>query len=94
MRRLCTESSRSYAGRSAALGGVVLMAMRPGWGRTRNHLARDRVARSQGERSDSNPSGHVARPAVMQRVRSQKSAAAILVVRRFTRVADHEGPNM
>ena len=57
--------------------GVVLMAKRPGWGRTRNHLARDRAARSQGERSGSNPSNHVARPAVMHRVKAQKSAAAI-----------------
>jgi hypothetical protein len=74
--------------------GVVLMAKRPGWGRTRNHLARDRAARSRGERSGSNPSGPVARPAVMHGVRAQKSAAAKLVFRPFTRVAEHEGPNM
>ena len=57
--------------------GVVLMVKRPWWCRTRNHLARDCAARSQGERTGSNPSGHVARPAVMHRVSAQKSAAAI-----------------
>ncbi len=39
-------------------------------------------------------SSHTARPAAIRAVTGQKSAQAIVVVRYFTRVADHEGPNM
>ena len=39
-------------------------------------------------------SDHTARPAVMHGVRPQKSAEAIVVFQCFTRVAEHEGPNM
>ena len=47
MRRLCTDSSRSYLGRSALLGGEELMGETAGLCRTRNNQARDRGARSQ-----------------------------------------------
>ena len=67
---------------------------RPWLCRTQNDLARDRAARSHSERIGRDPSGHAARPAVMHRVRPQKSAEAIVVVRCFTRAAGHEGPNL
>ena len=62
--------------------------------RTRNDQARDRAARSDRERTGSDPSARAARLAVMHRVRSQKSAEAIVVFRCFTRAACGEGPNM
>ena len=67
---------------------------RHGCCRTRNDLARDRAARSDRERTGSEPSVRAARAAVMHRVRLQKSAEAIVVSRCFTRVAWGEGPNM
>ena len=96
MRRLCTDSSRSYLGRSARHGGVVLMAdngfwvvpypKRPGAEIVLPDLIASELAAAH--------QSHAARRAEMHRVRPQKSAEAIVVVRRFTRVADHEGPNM
>ena len=58
MRRLCTDSSRSYLGRSALHGGVVMMArQRLPWScRTRNDLAPRSCCPIPSERSGRDPS--------------------------------------
>src|SRR5436305_1501924 len=95
MRRLCIDSSRSYLGRSALHGGVVLMDMNgPGCAGPKTTWREIVSARSHSERTGRDPSRHAARLAVMHRVRPQKSAEVVVVFRYFTRVAVHEGPNM
>ena len=79
MRRLCTDSSRSYLGRSALHGGVVLMVDNGPWlCRIQNDLALRSFCPISSEQIGRDPSGHAARPAVMHRVRPQKSAEAIV----------------
>ena len=66
-------------------GRVVPYLRRPG--------ARSRSPISS-ERTGPDPSDHTARPAVMHGGRPQKSAEAIAVFQCFTRMAEHEGPNL
>ena len=66
-------------------GRVVPYLSRPG-ARSRSPISSEQIG--------PDPSDHTARLAVMHRVRPQKSAAAIVVFQRFTRVAEHEGPNL
>ena len=53
-----------------------------------------RAARCVSKKEAATSFRRTARPAAMRAVTMQKSAEAIVVVRYFTRVADHEGPNM
>ena len=94
MRRLCTDSSRSYLGRSAPRA-VRLMMTDP---------ASDHTGNPRSRRCGELPAaceelaaiiiGVTARRVETRGVMVQKSAAAIVVFRYFTRVAEHEGPNM
>ena len=63
---------------------------RRGWARTCGL----EVLSSQGRGIGPEPSDHTARPAVMHRVRPQKSAEAVVMFQCFARVADHEAPNL